>query len=729
MPVIETPPGAAPFPAPLAERLAAAVAAHGPGWRPRTRHQEAGRPRFVNRLALETSPYLQQHAHNPVNWYPWGDEAFEEARRTGRPVFLSVGYSTCHWCHVMEEESFEDLEVARLLNERYVAIKVDREERPDVDAVYMSATQALTGGGGWPMSVWLDHERRPFYAGTYFPARDGDRGASRGFLSIAGEVADVWGRDPGRVGAAAEALTGAIRAALSAAEPAPVGTPLPGPEVVEKAVAGWSRAFDERHGGLRGAPKFPSSLPVRVLLRHHRRTRDPRSLEMAVLTLEKMAAGGMHDQLGGGFHRYSTDHRWLVPHFEKMLYDNALLAVAYAEAWQATGRADFARVVRTTLDYLVREMAAPEGGFYSATDADSEGVEGKFFVWSEKEIRERLGLEADRFIAFYGVTPEGNFEGENVLHVPHPDEATWTALAGARAKLLEARSRRIPPLRDEKVLAAWNGLAISALAFGGRVLHEPRWVEAARRAAGFVLSAMRRDDRLLRSWTDGRAAPVPGFLEDHAFLCQGLIDLYEATFEVRWLRQALALADATERLFGDRERGGWFATADDHERLVAREKPAHDGAEPSGASVAALNALRLAAFTADDRWRAVAERALRAHASTLAERPYALHDMLLAVDFHGDAPREVVLVWPAGEAAPEPFLDVLRRTFLPNRALAGAPEGPALAALGEVALVARDKKAAGGRPTAYVCEKGSCRLPAIDPEKLRAQVEPVKPLR
>jgi uncharacterized protein YyaL (SSP411 family) len=726
--VIETLPGAAPFPAPLAERLGAAVAARGPGWRPRTRHLDSGRPRFTNRLALEASPYLQQHAHNPVNWYPWGDEAFEEARRTGRPIFLSVGYSTCHWCHVMEEESFEDLEVARLLNERYVAIKVDREERPDVDAVYMTATQALTGGGGWPMSVWLDHQRRPFFAGTYFPARDGDRGASRGFLSIAGEVAEIWSRDPGRVGSAAGALTQAVKAGLGAAEPAP-GAPLPGAAAIEKAVTGWARAFDARHGGLRGAPKFPSSLPVRVLLRHHRRSKDPRSREMAVLTLEKMAAGGMHDQLAGGFHRYSTDERWLVPHFEKMLYDNALLALAYAEAWQATGRPDFARVVRTTLDYLLREMAAPGGGFYSATDADSEGVEGKYFVWTEKEIRERLGPEADRFIAFYGVTPEGNFEGANVLYVPRPDEAGWQALAGARAALREARSRRVPPLRDEKILAAWNGLAISALAFGGRVLAEPRWVEAAGRAAGFVLSEMRRDGRLLRSWTAGRAAPVPGFLEDHAFVVQGLIDLYEATFDVRWLREALGLAEATERLFADRDGGGWFTSAEDHERLLARQKPSHDGAEPSGASVAALNALRLLAFTADDRWRGVAERALRAYAPTLAEHPQALHDMLLAVDFHGDAVREVVLVWPAGEPAPDPFLAVLRQTFLPSRALAGAPEGAALEELGRVAPVTREKKAAGGRPTAYVCERGFCRLPAIEPEKLRAQIEPVRPLR
>ena len=627
----------------------------------------------------------------------------------------------------MEEESFEDLEIARLLNERYVAIKVDREERPDVDAVYMTATQALTGGGGWPMSAWLDHQRRPFFAGTYFPARDGDRGAGRGFLSILRDLADIWHRDRDRVAAAASTVTQAVQAVLGRTGEPSAG--VPGPEIVEKAVAGYAREFDARHGGLRGAPKFPSSVPVRLLLRHHRRAKDPRSLAMAVRSLEAMAAGGLHDQLGGGFHRYSTDERWLVPHFEKMLYDNALLALAYTEAWQVTKRPDFARVVRTTIDYLLRDMASPEGGFYSATDADSEGVEGKYFVWSAAEIRQRLGPEADRFASFYGVTAEGNFEGENILHVPRADEKEWEALAGARATLLGARQGGVAPPRDEKVLAAWNGLAISALAFGGRVLGERRWVEAAGRAAAFVLSGMRRDGRLLRSWKAGRAAPVPGFLEDHAFLTQGLLDLYEASLELRWLREAVALAEETERLFADRDGGGWFASAEDHERLIAREKPSHDGAVPSGASVAALNALRLAAFTTADRWRRVAERALQASGQALAERPAALGDMLLAVDYRSDTVREVVLVWPEGQAAPEPFLQVLRLTFLPSRALAGAPEGAALAALGEVALVARDKKAAGGRPTAYVCEKGSCRLPAIDPDELRAQIEPVKPLR
>jgi uncharacterized protein YyaL (SSP411 family) len=722
--MLQVPPGAA-REGPLAARLADAVRAKGPGYAPRTHHLVDGRPRFTNRLVLERSPYLLQHAHNPVDWRPWGEEAFEEARRLSRPVFLSVGYSTCHWCHVMERESFEDEEIARVLNERYVAIKVDREERPDVDQVYMTAVQLLTGGGGWPMSVWLTPEKEPFFGGTYFPPRDGARTGLRGFLGVIQEIAALWAEDPDRVRRATGSLVEAVRAAL-APGPGAGAAGLPGADVVAAAVEQHRRSFDDRHGGLRRAPKFPSSLPIRLLLRHHRRARDERSLQMALLTLEKMAAGGLHDQVGGGFHRYSTDAEWLVPHFEKMLYDNALLAVAYAEAYQVTGRRDLARVVRTTLDYLGREMTAPEGGLYSATDADSEGEEGRFFVWEERELRALLGADFERFAAFHGVTAEGNFEGRNVLSVPRPDEDGWEALAPARARLLAARARRPAPLRDEKVLAGWNGLAISALAFGGRVLGERRHVDAAARAAAFVLERMVKGGRLQRSWLAGEAG-VPAFLDDHAFVAQGLIDLYEATFELRWLEAALDLAERAEALFGDAAGGGWFTTAADHERLLVREKPTHDGAEPSGASVAVLNALRLAAFTGDERWRRRAEAALRHHAGTLRDHPQALGEMLLAVDFLTDAPREVVLVWPEEAPAPEEFLAVLRRTFLPNRALAGAPEGEGIAALGRVAAVAEGKVAAGGRPTAYVCERGQCRLPAIAPEKLAAQIAPVRP--
>jgi uncharacterized protein YyaL (SSP411 family) len=724
--VTSSPPGARPRSAELSARLDAALAAKGAEYRPRTHHLEpSGRPRYTNRLLLETSPYLLQHAHNPVDWRPWGDEAFEEARSTGRPVFLSIGYSTCHWCHVMEEESFEDEEVARTLNELYVPVKLDREERPDVDAIYMTAVQALTGGGGWPMSVWLDGERRPFFAGTYFPARDGDRGAPKGFLSILREIHAVWQEDPRRVVTAASSLADAVRAAVAAGPP---GDEVPGEPEIANAIRVFAGAFDERHGGVRRAPKFPSSFPVRLLLRWQRRAKDPRALEMAAVTLERMAAGGLMDQVGGGFHRYSVDDRWLVPHFEKMLYDNALLATAYAEAWQVTKRRDFARVAAQTLDYLLREMTSPDGAFYSATDADSEGEEGKFFVWTERELRAALGDDADRFCAYHGVTPEGNFEhGTNVLHVPRPDEDAWEALAGARATLYALRARRPPPLRDDKVLAAWNGLAIGAFAFAGRVLDEPRWVDAARRAAAFVLERMTVDGRLHRTWKDGQAR-VPAFLEDHAFVAQGLLELYEATFERRWLEAALALSRELEHRFADRG-GAWFTTADDHEQLIARQKPTHDGAEPSGASIATLNALRLHAFTGEDRWRRIGERALKAYAPVLAEHPAAMTELLLAAEFHADVPREVVLVWREGADDQRAFLDVLRDTFLPNRALLGAAEGDDLRALAHLAPLAAGRIAVGGKTTAYVCERGSCQLPSISPEGLEESLVPVRPIQ
>ncbi|MBK9516820.1 MAG: thioredoxin domain-containing protein [Anaeromyxobacter sp.] len=713
-------PGSLPHPEPLARALAAALASRGPGYRPRTHHlDEDGRPRFTNRLALERSPYLLQHAHNPVDWWPWGEAAFAEARRLGRPVFLSVGYSTCHWCHVMEGESFEDETIARVLNGRYVAIKVDREERPDVDQLYMTAVQLLTGGGGWPMSVWLTPDKEPFFGGTYFPPRDGGRHGMRGFLPVLEEVAAVYGAEPERVGQVTASLTAAVRTAL-AATGAPADAP-PGRGPIAAAVEQVARLYDPVHGGLQRAPKFPSSLPVRLLLRHHRRSGDPRALDMAVTTLARMAGGGLHDQLAGGFHRYATDQRWLVPHFEKMLYDNALLALAYAEAWQVTGRPDLARVARTTLDYAVRELQSPQGGFYSATDADSEGEEGRFFVWQEAEVRAALGDQAGRFCRFYDVTPGGNWEGANVLNVPRPDEAEWAALAPARATLLARRAARPPPLRDEKVLAAWNGLMISALAFGGRVLCEPRWVEAAARAAAFVLADLTVDGRLQRTWFEGRAGS-PAFLDDHAFLAAGLLDLYEATFEPRWLAAALDLAGQVERRFGDPAGGGWFTTADDHERLLAREKPTHDGAEPSGASVALAVMLRLAAFTGDERWQEAAVRALRQLAPALEASPLSLTEALVALDLATDEVRQVVLVWPEGAPPPEPLLSVLRRTFLPSRALMGAPEGAGLEALARLTPVAGGKRAEGDRAVAYVCERGACLRPSTDPAALAAQL-------
>ncbi len=731
MPSFREPPAAPAYGDALAGELASALAAKRAapgGYAPRTRHFEDGEPRYTNRLVRETSPYLLQHAHNPVDWRPWGDEAFDEARRLARPVFLSIGYATCHWCHVMEEESFEDEEIAAFMNGHYVCIKVDREERPDVDAIYMAAVQALTGSGGWPMSVWLTPAREPFFGGTYFPPRDGARGARMGFLRLLAEVYETYLGDPERVTRAAAALVESVRRQMEPARAGhesgddPSGGALPPASVVADTVNVLKRIFDPREGGLRRAPKFPSNVPIRVLLRHHARSADPETLVMAALTLEKMAGGGMYDQLGGGFHRYSTDAEWLVPHFEKMLYDNALLAVAYAEAYQATGRRDFARVARETLDYVMREMTSPDGGFYSATDADSEGVEGKFFVWSEAEIRSVLGdgPDAERFLRHYGVTSAGNFHelpGANILHVARPDEAAWAALAAARARLYDVRARRPPPLRDEKILAAWNGLMISGLAVGGRVLDEPRYVEAAARAAAFILDHMRPAGRLGRSFKDGRVG-VAGFLDDYAFLAAGLLDLYEASGDCRWLEGALRLGDDLERHFAD-PAGGWFMTASDHERLIAREKPAYDGAEPSGSSVATLVALRLASFTSDDRWRVIADRALAALGGVLRENPLALTEALLAVDWLASDAKEIAIVTPsdAAPSAAEPLLAVLRRRFVPGRVLSVVSE-PHVSALARLAPFVADKTAVGGKPTAYVCVRGRCELPVTEPDAL-----------
>ncbi|MBS2027131.1 MAG: thioredoxin domain-containing protein [Deltaproteobacteria bacterium] len=711
-----TPPGAE-HSSELTAELQRALAAQGPSYKPRTEHKDGEVPQFTNRLILETSPYLLQHAHNPVNWFAWGKEAFDEAKRLNRPILLSVGYATCHWCHVMERESFEDVAIACFMNEHYVCIKVDREERPDVDAIYMSAVQALHGSGGWPMTVWMDLQQRPFFAGTYFPARDGDRGTRHGFLTMLRELHHLFVNDPNRVAEAAQSLAEAVKSDLAEGG---VSSALPDGRVIDAAVEYFERAFDPVHGGTMRAPKFPSNIPIRLMLRHHARTGDAKALQVATFTLEKMAAGGMHDQLGGGFHRYSTDREWLVPHFEKMLYDNAMLAVAYAEAHQVTGRADFARVTRATLEYLLAEMRSPEGAFYSATDADSEGEEGLFFVWGEDEIRRALGAEAERFIRFYGVTRSGNFEGRNILFVAKPDEDEWKPLESARRTLYAIRAKREPPLRDDKILAAWNGLAISAFAVGGRVLREPRFLEAASRAASFVLEKMRVNGRLTRSFKDGRARH-DGYLDDYAFVTAGLIDLYESTFDRRWLREAIALTEEVDAHFADKDRGAWFLTRDDHEVLLAREKPNHDGAEPSGTSVQTMNALRLGELTQQAKFRESAERALACFGPALGERSIALTEMLLALEFARSTPKEIVLVWPDAEL-PADFAEVLARTFVPARVIAGARQAD-VDELAKLVPLAGEKGAQNGQATAYVCERGACKLPVTEPNAFTQQLK------
>jgi uncharacterized protein len=742
-------PGAPAFDANLSSRLRGAWDARPPGYLPRTRHLLSdGSPRYVNRLFLESSPYLLQHAHNPVNWFPWGNEAFETARRLGRPVLLSIGYSTCHWCHVMEEESFEDEEVARAINESYIPIKVDREERPDIDGIYMAAVQALTGSGGWPMTVWLTPDRQPFAGGTYFPPRDGDRGARKGLLSLLRERKALYDVQPDRALAAAANLAKRVRDGLepedqTASSTAPSG--LPSTDTLAAAAHEYEARFDSANGGLLGAPKFPSSLPIRFLLRYHRRSGDAASLRMTVVTLEKMAAGGMHDQVGGGFHRYSTDAMWLVPHFEKMLYDNALLAVTYIEAYQATGREDFARIAREILRYVERDMTSPEGAFYSATDADSRGPgghleEGRFFTWTPAEIEAAVGRERSGLVeAYFGVTAAGNFDGRTVLSTPRPlaevarefkltPDLARAAIGEAIDGLYEVRSQRPPPLRDEKVLASWNGLMIGAYARAAFVFHDPTYARVAERASDFALTRMRDGSQLSHSLKDGHRSSV-GYLDDYAFLIAGLLDLYEATSNLRWLKEAIGLDAVLRDGFEDKSAGGYFLTPSSAEVLLAREKPGYDGAEPCGNSVAALDLLRLYEFTMRDEYRTRAARTLRVFDDRLARAPSALSEMLLAVDFATDRAKEIVVVAPSSAEDAEPLVAKLRTTYLPNRTFTLVVAGTDARERADLEPVVEGKGPRGGRATGYVCEAQSCKLPTTDPDVFAVQLREVFPIR
>ena len=727
----------------LAARLEAAWRSRGRDYRPRTEHlADDGAPRYTNRLILQSSPYLLQHAHNPVNWYPWGDEAFERARREGKPVLMSVGYSTCHWCHVMERESFEDEEVARFLNEHFVAIKVDREERPDVDDIYMKAVQMLTGRGGWPMTVAMTPEAKPFFGGTYFPARDGDRGVGKGFLTILRELSDAYRGNPERVVEQAELLTERIQAASRPQKPGEI----PGPEAIYLAASRLARAFDPFWGGFGGAPKFPRPVAYELLLHHYRRTNDSQALEIVRLSLEKMAAGGMYDHVGGGFHRYSTDHRWLVPHFEKMLYDNAQLVCLYLDAHQVTGDGDFARVAVETLDYVAREMTSPEGGFYSATDADSltpsgEMEEGYFFTWTPEEIVEVVGAERARLVeTYYAVTKTGNFEGRNILNTPRPLDVVAEELArpaaqlrteidAARAQLRAARAKRPPPLRDDKILTAWNGLMISAFARGALVLARDDYAKRATGAADFVLTNMRDENgRLLRSHNERRARH-DGYLDDYAFFIQGLLDLYEAAHDIRWLEAAIELQQLLDDAFFDDEKGGYFMTGHDHEALLARDKPEYDGAEPSGNSIAVSNLLRLEELTTQEKYRKRAEATLAAFGAELKSGSTGVPRMLAALDFYLDEPLEILIVSNTSDPeAREPLLATVRKTYVPNHVLAVTTEGTELERAVRTIPLLEGKSVLHDRSTAYVCKKGYCERPTSDPEILGRQLRRANPL-
>lgn len=728
----------------LIDKLIAMKKKRGSQYQPRTKHlNKDGSAKYTNRLFLESSPYLLQHAHNPVNWYAWGDEAFEAAKERQLPVLLSIGYSTCHWCHVMEEESFEDEEIAKYINENYIAIKVDREERPDIDGIYMAAVQAMTGSGGWPMNTWLTPDKKPFYGGTYFPPRDGDRGMKVGFYSLLQNLKKIFDTQPERVTEQSQQLASYITNSLGVGSSS---RDLPTSEILHTAFSHYQANFDSIEGGLSRAPKFPSSLPIRFLLRYYHHTGSSEALAMANLTLTKMASGGMYDQVGGGFHRYSTDTKWLVPHFEKMLYDNALLAMDYLESYQLTKNTNYLRITQEILRYVSRDMTSEDGAFYSATDADSltpEGHrdEGYFFTWTPEELDTALSSEASTIVkAYYAVTEPGNFEGRSIFHTPQKinivakklnisEEKLQTVLTTSKELLYKARSPRPQPIRDEKILTSWNGLMISAHARAGLILSEQSYIERAEKAAEFIKAHLYEDGRLFRSYKDGMRKHK-AYLDDYAFYIAALLDLFEASHELKWLKFAIELDHTLGNHYEDREHGGFFMTSDDHEDLLVREKPAYDGAEPSGNSVAILNLFRLLEFTTNDAYRARGEKALMAFNENLNKRPTALSHMLLALDFYLDKPKQIVIV--ATETADNElnsFLKAFRQTYSPNRALVVLTESKTLKDYESIIPLIKGKKALGGKVTAYVCEDGECQLPTQDQQVFSKQISTTSNLK
>ena len=679
-----------------------------------------------NRLANETSPYLLQHAENPVDWYPWGEEALNRARDEDRPILLSIGYSACHWCHVMERESFENHDIAALMNQHFVNIKVDREERPDLDAVYMEAVQMLTGSGGWPMTVFLTPEGRPFYGGTYFPPED--RPGMPGFPRLLAAASQAYHTNKSEI----DRVTRQLSDQMGRSGQMPRGfTPLT-TEIMHGAYSQLAAQFDHLNGGFGNAPKFPQPMTPEFLLRYYRHGFNARALEMVELTLQKMAYGGMYDQVGGGFHRYSTDAYWLVPHFEKMLYDNALLARLYLHAWQITGNPEYRRISQETLDYVLREMTDSAGGFYSAQDADSEGVEGKFFVWTPQELRPLLGENADLIMGYYGVTERGNFEGSNILNVAVPpaqfanrtniaEGALSEAVARARATLLEVRERRIHPLLDDKVLTSWNGLMLRSFAEAGAALGRSDYIEAARSNAAFVLENMRDPKgRVLRTWRNGEAKLL-GYLEDYACLADGLISLHEATLEPRWLQEAVALAHGMVSLFWDDAVGGFYDTGSDHEQLVIRPRDVFDNAQPCGGSVASDVLLRLGVITGNDDFSSKGATPLRALQQLLGRAPGATGHWLAALDFYVSLPREIVIVGAADAVSTRSMLNEVNSRFMPNKVAVGMadPDDPPLTD----SPLLEQRVMQDGQPTAYVCENYACQLPVTDAAALAAQLD------
>ena len=694
-------------------------------------------PKHTNRLIDETSPYLLQHAHNPVDWYPWGEEALNLAKNLDKPILLSIGYSACHWCHVMERESFENEKIAAIMNKYYINIKVDREERPDLDEIYMSAVQIMTGSGGWPMTVFLTPELKPFYGGTYFPPDD--RYGRPGFPKLLEAVEDAYRSKREEINEQAEKLVSHIN---QISNPKGVENLSLDDKIIEQAFYHYQNRFDSQHGGFGQAPKFPPGMGLILLLRYWKRSGNSRALHIVEFTLEKMARGGMNDQLGGGFHRYSTDEIWLTPHFEKMLYDNSLLTVTYLEAFQATGKPFYREVVEETLGYILREMYDQQnGGFYSTQDADSEGEEGKFFVWTPDEVEQILGqADAKVFCDFYDVTDHGNFEHQNILWVKTPTDLYTkktnieqtdliNILSRCKKKLFDAREKRIKPGLDDKILTSWNGLMIRSMGLAYQILGDPRYLEAAETSAKFILKELvQKNGHLLRTHRAGKSH-LNACLEDYSYFIAGLIELYQATFDPYWLREANRLNQIMISQFWDSQNGGFFFTGKDHPKLIVRSKSAYDGATPSGASMAVHVLLRLAILLNQPDLKEKAKITFSLYDHTMKTAPSGSAQMLCGVDFLIDAPKEIAIVGnPLSEQTQEILRNIHRR-FVPNKVIALLnPNTEEKQEIEELIPLLAGKTSIDGKTTIYVCQNYACQLPTTDIDDLDKLLDLSKPL-
>ena len=673
---------------------------------------------FTNKLTEETSPYLLQHSHNPVDWYPWGEKALAKAKAEEKPIFLSIGYSACHWCHVMEEESFENEAIAKLMNEHFVCIKVDREERPDIDEIYMSAVQLMTGSGGWPLSVWLTPDLKPFFGGTYFPPED--KWGRVGFKNILTQIVSLWDQDRGKLLHSANQLKDHINQ-LSQVQ---VSNQEIGKNLWHSAANFAKSRYDEKYGGFGAAPKFPQAMESSFLLRYYFHTGDKAVLEMVENTLLHMAQGGIYDQLGGGFHRYSTDEKWLVPHFEKMLYDNALLAVIYLEAYQITNNSYYAEIARETLDFVLREMTSDEGGYFSSQDADSEGEEGLFYVWGKSEIEQILTKnEAQLFCDFYDVSENGNWEGKNILNVSKElsdfsknenltEDELKNRLKNNRQKLYLERKKRVAPGTDDKIITAWNGMMISAMCKGYQVLNDERYLSSAKKAANFLLKEMYKDGKILRTYRSGKSH-LNGYLSDYAILISALLDLYETTFELSFLESSLDLNNLLIKKFWDEESGGFFFTPSDHEKLLVKTRNAYDNAVPSGNSVAVENLLRIGEFTGDKSLKDKAELSVKLYLDQVQKYPTGYAYLLGSLDYFWGSPKEIVISGDRNSAEVKNITDTIFDRYLPNKIviLADANLFDGRKKLLEKFPVINGKLSHDGSVKVYLCENFTCKSP------------------